>query len=93
MKREIIYTTGFNRDARRWAKKNPKSQPDIRTALAALEADAFQPSLGTHKLSGGLSAYRACSAGYNVRILFEIVTHNGNEAIRLIALGTHDEMY
>jgi len=54
MKRELVYTTGFNRDARRWAKKHPTAQTDI---LAALEADAFLPPLRTHKLSGKMSAY------------------------------------
>lgn len=88
-----MYTAGSDRDARRWAKKHPTAESDIRATLAALEADAFQPSLGTHKLGGKLSAYRACSAGYDVRILFEIFTHDGSEATRLIALGTHDEVY
>jgi len=57
MKRELVYTTGFNRDARRWAKKHPTAQTDILAALAALEADAFLPPLRTHKLSGKMSAY------------------------------------
>ena len=85
MKRELVYSAGFNRDARRWAKKHPTAQPDILATLAALEADAFQPALRTHKLSGKLSAYWACSAGYDIRIVFEIIPHNGAEAIRLFA--------
>ena len=93
MKRELVYTAGFNRDARRWAKRHPATKSDILAALAALEADARQQSLRTHKLSGRLSPYYACSAGYNIRILFEIIPHNGTEAIRLIELGTHDEVY
>ena len=92
MRRELVYTAGFSRDARRWAKKHPTTQSDISATLAALEADAFQPALRTHKLGGKLSAYHACSAGYNIRILFELVLHNGSEAIRLFALGTHDDV-
>ncbi len=93
MKRELVYTTGFDRDARRWAKRHPTTQPNILATLAELEADAFQPALRTHKLSGKLSAYWACSAGYDIRIIFEVMLHNGSEAIRLFALGTHDDVY
>ncbi len=93
MKRELVYTTGFNRDARRWAKKHPTTKPDIVATLAELEADAFHPALRAHKLSGKLSACWACSAGYDIRIVFEFIAHDGAEAIRLFALGTHDDVY
>ena len=93
MKRDLVRTTGFDRDARRWAKKHLTTHPDILATLAALESDAFLPALRTHKLSGKMSAYWACSAGYDIRIVFEFIQHNGAEAIRLFALGTHDDVY
>ena len=93
MKREVFNSPRFVRDARRWVKKHPQSQAQILAILAALEADAFQPSLNTHKLKGRLSAYWACSAGYDIRIVFEFFPQNGTEAIQLIELGTHDDVY
>ena len=93
MRREVFNSPRFIRDARRWAKKHPHGQVSLLATLAALEADAFQPSLGTHKLKGRLSAYHACSAGYNIRIVFEFFATYGSVAIRLIELGTHDDVY
>jgi len=93
VRREVFHSPRFVRDARQWAKKHPHGQVALLAILAALEADAFQPSLGTHKLKGRLSAYHACSAGYDIRIVFEFFTNNGVEAIQLIELGTHDDVY
>jgi mRNA-degrading endonuclease YafQ of YafQ-DinJ toxin-antitoxin module len=65
----------------------------IQTVLELLEEDAFHPQLRTHKLKGRLEGSWACSAGYDLRILFSFVQHEGAEAILLEALGTHDEVY
>ena len=35
----------------------------------------------------------ACSAGYDVRIVFEFFRHKGAEAIQLVTIGTHDDVY
>jgi len=48
--------------------------------------------LKTHKLKGELAGSWACSAGYDLRIVFEFVQHEGNEAILLQTIGTHDEV-
>jgi mRNA-degrading endonuclease YafQ of YafQ-DinJ toxin-antitoxin module len=65
----------------------------IESTLEQLSEDAFIPSLRTHKLRGPLSGRWACSAGYDLRIVFKVVPHDGNEAILLLALGKHDEVY
>ncbi len=65
----------------------------IQTVLELLEEDAFHPQLRTHKLKGRLEGSWACSAGYDLRILFSFVQREGAEAILLEALGTHDEVY
>ena len=44
-------------------------------------------------LRGVLSGCWACSAGYDLRVVFEYVQHEKAEAILLLALGTHDEVY
>ena len=78
---------------RRWLKRNPNQQTSMKSVLSLLEADAFHPQLRTHKLKGKHSGHWACSAGYDVRIVFQFVSHEGEEAILLEALGSHDEVY
>jgi mRNA-degrading endonuclease YafQ of YafQ-DinJ toxin-antitoxin module len=38
--------------------------------LVLLQNDAFDPELGSHKLKGELAGLWACSAGYDLRIVF-----------------------
>ncbi len=93
MNRELIRTTLFVRVARRYVKKHPKAAEDIAATLQMLSEDVFDPRLKTHKLKGELDGVWACSAGYDLRILFEFVHHEGAEAILLLTMGTHDEVY
>jgi mRNA-degrading endonuclease YafQ of YafQ-DinJ toxin-antitoxin module len=65
----------------------------VRDALHSLAEDAFEASLKTHKLKGDLAGSWACSASYDLRIVFEFVEHEGAEAILLQSVGTHDEVY
>ncbi|MGC8495295.1 MAG: type II toxin-antitoxin system YafQ family toxin [Syntrophobacteraceae bacterium] len=93
MKRVLLRTSSFIRSARRIIRKDPAIAEDIRAALHLLAENAFHPALKTHKLKGKLEGSRACSAGYDLRILFEFVQHEGSEAILLEAIGTHQEVY
>jgi mRNA-degrading endonuclease YafQ of YafQ-DinJ toxin-antitoxin module len=74
-------------------KKNPQAASSLQAALESLAEDAFHPVLKTHKLKGELAGSWACSAGYDLRIVFEFVQHQGAEAILLQTVGTHDEVY
>ena len=74
-------------------KKHPDAGPDLEATFVALMEDAFQAALKTHKLKGDLAGSWACSAGYDLRVVFEIVQHEGAEAILLQNVGTHDEVY
>ncbi len=65
----------------------------IRVTLAALQEDVFNPQLATHKLKGALAGYWACSAGYDLRIVFQIAKTSAEEIILLVSVGTHDEVY
>jgi len=60
-----------------------------------LAEDPFAPQLETHKLKGKLFGTWACSAGYDLRIIFEFIKEEGKkgEDIFLIEMGTHDEVY
>lgn len=93
MKRILIPTQAFLRSAKRVAKKRPADAEALRQALEAMEEDVFQPALRAHKLKGKLAPSWACSAGYDLRVIFELVEHDEHEAILLEAVGTHDEVY
>ncbi len=55
----------------------------------------FAPQLETHKLKGKLSGSWACSAGYDLHIVFDFVKaeKDTEDDIFLLAIGTHDEVY
>ena len=93
MKRALLTTPSFVRAARRYTSRNARAAAAIRATLQALSTDAFDPSLRTHKLKGGLSGSWSCSAGYDLRIIFDLIQSEGAEAILLLSVGTHDEVY
>lgn len=93
MKRLLLPTGAFVRSAKRLTRKNPEVAEDLRLALELLREDAFDPRLQTHKLKGKLAGSRACSAGYDLRIVFQFVKYKSSEAILLEAAGSHDEVY
>jgi mRNA-degrading endonuclease YafQ of YafQ-DinJ toxin-antitoxin module len=93
VRRRLLPSPSFLRAARRVVKKDPPLARDLQAALALLEEDAFDSRLRTHKLKGKLEGSWACSAGYDLRILFSFVTHEGEEAILLETVGNHDEVY
>ena len=93
MKRVLQQSTAFIRAAKRLVKRNPEVAPLIRTTLVTLAEDAIDPVLRTHKLKGDLAGYWACSVGYDLRIVFSFVEHEGTETILLRTIGTHDDVY
>jgi mRNA-degrading endonuclease YafQ of YafQ-DinJ toxin-antitoxin module len=54
-------------------RKRPDLDNDIAEALRLLVVNPFAPQLETHKLKGKLSGSWACSAGYDLRIVFDFV--------------------
>ena len=93
MRRALLRSPAFARDLRAWLKSRPGATLAIEATLEQLSQDAFHPSLRTHKLRGTLAGCWACSAGYNLRIVFEFVQEDGAEANLLLTLGTHDQVY
>jgi len=67
----------------------------MENTLRLLVRDPFDPQLQTHKLKGKLSGSWACSAGYDLRIIFDFVksTKQKENDIFLIEIGTHEEVY
>lgn len=93
MKRTLLRSDAFVRDAKRLAKKQPEAAESLRSTLELLADDASHPQLKTHKLKGKLAGSWACSAGYDLRVVFQFVQHEKAEAILLLTVGTHDEVY
>jgi mRNA interferase YafQ len=93
MKRIVLPSTAFARAAKRLLKKQPHAADALRMALERLAEDVYDPRLETHKLKGELQGSWACSADYDLRIIFEFVDHGGVQAILLQGVGTHDDVY
>ncbi len=93
MKHWLIPAPSFIRASRRFLKKHPASASDLAALLLGLEADPFTPALRTHKLKGALAGSWAASAGYDLRVVFHLAQHQGQPAVILEAIGTHDEIY
>jgi mRNA-degrading endonuclease YafQ of YafQ-DinJ toxin-antitoxin module len=71
--RALIWGKTFMKAFKRTVKKHPKLSKDIEETLRLLAKDPFAPQLETHKLKGKLSGSWACSAGYDLRIIFDFV--------------------
>lgn len=93
MTRLLLRSHAFVRRAKTFFKRHPQATQDLRLALELLATDCFHPHLKTHKLKGALEGSWACSAGYDLRIVFSFVQYEGSEAILLLTLGTHEEVY
>jgi mRNA-degrading endonuclease YafQ of YafQ-DinJ toxin-antitoxin module len=80
---------------RRKVRQNPLLRERLEYALRLLADDPFQPSLHSHKLKGELAGTWACTVDYDNRILFEFVEDPESEedAVHLLTLGIHDEVY
>ena len=61
--------------------------------LERLSGDVFNPLLRSHKLKGALRGKWAATVDYDLRVVFTFVEHEGEEAILLLTLGSHAEVY
>lgn len=89
----LLRSSAFIREARKIVKKQPQSAQTILNTLELLCTEPFHPRLRTHKLKGDLQDSWACSAGYDLRIIFKFVDQEKTQAILLESIGTHDEVY
>ena len=80
----------FERQLKRFYRKNPVLQERVRQTLRDLEEDPFQPHLRFHALSGNLSGYHAVRIDYSNRVI--LILKVDERTIRLIDIGSHDEV-
>ena len=95
MKRELVLTPKFKRAFRKFVRRDARLQKYVEDTLIQMQEDVFTASLGAHKLSGTLEGLRACSCGYDCRIVFSIERNlaGDREVIMLLDIGTHNEVY
>ncbi|OGU11081.1 MAG: hypothetical protein A2X61_00085 [Ignavibacteria bacterium GWB2_35_12] len=95
MKRTLLKTKAFIKSAKNFISSNPDKAATINIILNTLSENMYEPKLKTHKLKGIMTGLYACSAGYDIRIVFEVIkdSKSGNETILLEAIGTHEEVY
>jgi len=60
-------------------------------ALNKFKENPFNPSLNNHPLRGILDGARAISVTGDIRIIFE--EENNYQAVRIIDIGTHNQVY
>ena len=85
----IEYSIPFRKSFRKLIVKRPDLVFVIMDKLLLLSKEPASPSLKLHKLKGRLEEYYAFTVEYDLRIILEIE----GDLIRLINIGTHDEVY
>jgi len=92
--RNLAWTPKSLRVYKRLIRQNPQLRVAIEATLRQLMNDPFHPTLKTHKLSGEFQGIWSASIDYKYRILFEFTIMNNSEnAILLLNLGNHDDVY
>lgn len=93
--RTLIWGKTFIRAFKRTIKRHPTFKSNIEETLRLLAKEPFNSQLETHKLKGTLAGTWACSAGYDLRIIFDFVENASQKEddIFLLEIGTHDEVY
>jgi mRNA interferase YafQ len=93
--RKVIWDEGFKRAVKRQTKNQPSLKAKVMAAIQSLAEDPFEVKLKSHKLKGDLKGLWACTVEYDCRIVFRFqeLKDEKEEAIQLIDLGSHDEVY
>jgi len=73
--RKLVLTSRFKRSLRKFIKNDQNLQARIEEALQQMEIDLFASNLATHQLKGEFDGLRACSCGYDCRII--VHAHHG----------------
>ena len=87
----LLPSSAFIRASRKLLRKHPEIAENLKQTLALLSTDPFNYRLKTHKLKGEFQQSWACSAGYDLRIIFKFVKILNEIAIakNLIARLSH----
>ena len=88
--RKLILSSKCKRSLKKFVQRNVGLQRQVERT-----EDVFAPSLMSHRLKGEYDGLRACSCGYDCRIIFSIEKNEqtNEEEIVLLNVGSHDEVY
>ncbi|MCC7197401.1 type II toxin-antitoxin system mRNA interferase toxin, RelE/StbE family [Candidatus Peregrinibacteria bacterium] len=76
---------------KQYQKLQKASQSKIDNTLRLFEKNPHDPQLKNHALTGKLTGKRSISAGFDLRIVFEL---EGNYMIvTMLSVGTHNQVY
>jgi addiction module RelE/StbE family toxin len=87
--RQLVLSSRFKKNLKDFLHKHPDLETTLPEKLNLLQQNPHTASLKTHKLTGKLKSYWALSITYKYRLVFSIE----KDAIYLLAIGTHDEVY
>lgn len=93
--RKLVWDSSFRRAFKGRTRNDQGLQERILDTIDDLAADPFLPKLKTHKLKGRLDGLWACSVEYDCRIIFFFASdpQEDEDAIVLVDIGSHDEVY
>jgi mRNA interferase YafQ len=93
--RQLVWDASFRRAFKRVTRRQPLWVKHILDVLEVLVKNPFEPELKTHKLHGQLEGLWACWVEYDCRIVFtfEPDPAGDDDAIVLVDIGSHDEVY
>lgn len=93
--RNLVWDSSFRRAFKKRTRNNSLLATHIFEAIDLLAKEPFHPSLKTHKLRGTLEGLWACWVAYDCRVVFLFIPdpHGGEDAIVLVDIGTHDQVY
>lgn len=76
---------------KQYHKLQKSDQTKVDNALVLFEKNPVDPKLKNHALIGKLLGKRAISAGFDLRLVFEV---KGNYVVvTMIAVGSHNQVY
>ena len=93
--RKLILTSKFKRSLKKFVQRNAALQQQVEMTLLQMTEDVFASNLMSHRLKGEYDGLRACSCGYDCRIIFAIEKNQqtNEDEIVLLNIGSHDEVY
>lgn len=85
---KLIFKKSFVKQYQKLSKIN---QSKVNETLLLFEKNPFGPNLKNHLLKGKLEGKRSISAGFDLRIVFEV--KNNYITVIMLGVGTHGQVY
>lgn len=86
----LDYTTKFRRDLRRELKTDPKLQAILEPVISTLQEGKVLPEkMSDHPLSGQWKDHRDCHVKPDLVLIYK----TDDEAVTLVRLGSHSELF